>query len=284
MGKKEMIISLLLPVFYRILFIVKEEVEKVMSFTKNGFFTSSLVLSFVLVSYPVYAAKYIANVTSIEQRIINSPRNSKKRVYEGCGPVAAAMLLGFWQTENGKKNLLSKNFRGAGGHPYNALRKLYIDLDTRRGIKKASFTMPNAMFNGLKKRVKGTGLKVKRLKKSKSWKKKKSELIKQLKKGNPVIVLKNREHKKGCLGEKSRGFNLYQNVKNAHYFLVVGYKGKKFAVMPGWRDQPKARASNFSVHTASKANTPKGKVAGDYWICSFEEMKKANPSLFWIQK
>ena len=248
----------------------------------NLFFISALVFSFAFVSFSSYADKYIANVTSIEQRIIKSPRNSKKRVYEGCGPVAAAMLLGFWQTEKNKKNILSKNFRGAGKHPYNALRKLYIDLDTRRGIKKASFTMPNAMFNGLKKRVKGYGLKVKRLKKSKSWKKKKRELIKQLNKGNPVIVLKNREHKKGCLGEKSRGYNLYQNVKNAHYFLVVGYKGKKFAVMPGWRDQPKARASSFSVHTAAKKYSPKG--AGDYWICTFKEMKKANPSLFWIQK
>lgn len=253
----------------------------------NWFFTSALVLSLTIFSFPAFAGKYIANVTSIEQRVIKSPRNSKKTVYEGCGPVAAAMLLGFWQTEKGKKNILSKNFKGAGRHPYNALRKLYMDLNSKKAPgkkRKATYTMPNDMVKGLKKRVKAYGLKVKRVKKSKSWKKKKSALINQLNKGNPVIILKNKEHKKGCLGEKSRGFNLFKNIANAHYFLIVGYKGKKFAVMPGWLDRPKAMASSFSVHTATKARTAKGYFAGDYWVCSFDELKKSNPSLFWVQK
>ena len=226
-------------------------------------------------------SRYISHVTSIDQKVIKSPRNNKKQVLEGCGPVAAAMLLGYWQTQRGKKNLLSSGFKGLGKHPYSALRKLYIDLNAKKAPganNKATYTMPNDLFKGLKKRVKGTGLKVKRLRKSKSWKKKKSALLTQLKNGNPVIILKNKEHKRGCLGQTSRGWNLIKNISNAHYFLVVGFKRKNtqksFAIMPGWSDQPKALANSYSRHRTGSS---------DFGLCTFDEMKKTNPSLFWIE-
>ena len=224
---------------------------------------------------------YISHVTSIDQKVITSPRNNKKQVLEGCGPVAAAMLLGYWQTERGKTNLLSKGFKGLGKHPYSALQKLYIDLNAKKAPgpnNKATYTMPNDLFKGLEKRVKGTGLKVKRIRRSKSWKKKKAALLLQLKNGNPVIILKNKEHKRGCLGENSRGWNLIKNISYAHYFLVVGFQRKNtqesFAIMPGWYDRPMALASSYSSHK---------KGSSDYGLCTFDEMKKTNPSLFWIE-
>ena len=44
----------------------------------------------------VYYAKF---VKPIGQKKIPSPRRKDRmKVYEGCGPIAAAMLLGYWQT------------------------------------------------------------------------------------------------------------------------------------------------------------------------------------------
>jgi uncharacterized protein YvpB len=221
---------------------------------------------------------YSSNVKSMNQELITSPvRKDKKKVYEGCGPIAAAMLLGYWQTERGFKKLLAKGFNGTK-HPSNAIRKLYKELKSKKAPgknQKMSYTMPDSLFRGLKDRVKGHKLKADRMKKIRSWKKREAAIKEQLKKGNPVILLKNKEHKDGCLGSSSKGWNLIKNISNSHYFLAVGYKGGKVAIMPGWSERPKSESSKFGVHKSGSAS---------HGLCTWDELKKANVSLFWVER
>ena len=53
-----------------------------------------------------------------------------------------------------------------------------------------------------------------------------------LSRGNPVIVRK-KEHKDGCIGEKSSGLNPLLNISQDHYYVLTGYKGNEVAVLPG---------------------------------------------------
>ena len=222
---------------------------------------------------------YVKFVKPIAQNKIKSPvRKDKKKVYEGCGPVAGAMLLGYWQTERGQKNLLAKGYTGTK-HPSKAIRKLYQEMKSKKAPgkkRKMSYTMPDSLFKALKKRAKkGKKIQANRMRKIRKWKKRKAALKAQLKKGNPVILLKNKEHKDGCLGKTSEGKNLFKNLANSHYFVAVGFKGKKVAVMPGWREKDKSTSSGFGVHKQNNR-------AHD--LCTFSELKEANVSLFWIEK
>ena len=113
------------------------------------------------------------------------------------------------------------------------------------------------------------------MKKIRSWKKRKAMLKTQLKKGNPIILLKNKENENGCLGTSSKGWNLIKNISNSHYFLAVGFKGGKVAVMPGWSEKPKSSSSSFGVHKNGSSS---------HDLCTWDELKKANVSLFWIER
>ena len=222
---------------------------------------------------------YIKHVKPMDQLKIKSPRRKDgMKVYEGCGPISAAMLLGYWQTERGQKKLLSKGFKGKK-HPKKAIRKLYKEMKSKKAPGKKqrmSYTMPDGLFKALKKRAKkGRKIKANRMRKIRKWKKRQATLKKQLRKGNPVILLKNKEHKDGCLGESSKGRNLVKNLSNAHYFVAVGYQGNKVAIMPGWKEKDKSTSKGFKVH--KRGNRAHG-------ICTFGELKKANVSLFWIEK
>ena len=189
---------------------------------------------------------YTPQVTSLLQSKITSPiPGNDKEVYEGCGPISAAMLLGYWQTEKGKTNLLDKDFFGRS-HPKKAVRKLYRRLNTKKAPganNLASFTRAKDYYDGLENWVKGSGLKVERVRRINTWTAKKAALKSQLKQGHPVVLLKWREHKDGCLGQGTLGYNIYKNLENSHYFLAVGYRGNKVAVMPGFRFAPKQSSS-----------------------------------------
>ena len=114
---------------------------------------------------------YAAGVKSMEQEDIPSPvRKDKKVVSEGCGPVAGAMLLGYWQTERGKKKLLAKGFDGSK-HPSNAIVKLYKEMKSKKAPGSTmSYTMPDNLYKALKDRVSGfKGLKADRKRKISTW-------------------------------------------------------------------------------------------------------------------
>ena len=245
-----------------------------------------LVLGVVwLVCTPVMAETYyVPHVTSLLQSKITSPiPGNNTEVYEGCGPISAAMLLGFWQTEKGKTNLLDKDFFGRS-HPKKAVRKLYRRLNTMKGPgtnNLASFTRAKDFYDGLEDWVKGSGLKVERVRRVKTWAAKEAALKTQLKKGHPVVLLKWKEHKDGCLGEGTRGYNIYKNLKYSHYFLAVGYRGNKVAVMPGFRFDAKQSSSGFGVHLPRNQNKPE--LADAHAICTFDEIRKISPTLFWLE-
>ena len=238
----------------------------------------SCLLTFAFASTSVAKTHSAKSVKSMSQDKIPSPvRKDKKTVYEGCGPVAGAMLLGYWQTERGKKDLLAKGFDGTK-HPSKAIAQLYKEMKSKKAPGKKnimSFTMPDRLFRALKKRVRNVkGLEAARKRKTSRWSAREKALKAQLKKGNPVILLKNREHEDGCLGKSSKGFNLVKNLSNSHYFLAVGYKGNKVAIMPGWSEKPKSASSGFGVHK---------KDSYSHDVCTFDELKKANIALFWLE-
>ena len=243
-------------------------------------FTLTLPLSLSFAS-SAFAKKtyYNQSVKSMDQELIASPvRKDKKKVYEGCGPVAGAMLLGYWQTQKNKKNLLISGYDGKK-HPSKAIRKLYKEMKSKKAPGKKqqmSYTMPDSLYRALKKRAESKkGIKANRMRKVKRWTKREAALKTQLRRGHPVILLKNKEHKDGCLGSSSKGWNLFKNLANSHYFLAVGYKGNKVAIMPGWSEKDISRSSSFSVHKKDSAS---------HGLCTFDELKKANVSLFWIEK
>jgi hypothetical protein len=206
-------------------------------------------------------------------------KTKKAKVSEGCGPIAAAMVLGYWQTERGQKDLLKKGFNGTG-HPTKAIEKLYTMLKTKSAPGKentAAFTLPDDFYNGLKKFVAGRKLEVKRMRHINSFKKKSAELKKQLRAGNPVMILKTKEHKDGCIGEESKGWDIVKNISYSHYFVAVGYKGNKIAVMPGWSGSDKANSNTWGAY--SKTTNVNARRT-----CTFDELQKDGISLFWIQK
>lgn len=243
---------------------------------------SILIIAVSIGSVSTVVAKktyYNQSVKSMDQNLIASPvRKDKKKVYEGCGPIAGAMLLGYWQTEKNKKGLLTKNYDGTK-HPSKAIRSLYKEMKSKKAPgkkQKMSYTMPNSLFKALKNRAKNKkGIKADRMKKIRRWSKRKEALKGQLKKGNPVILLKNKEHKDGCLGSSSKGWNFIKNLSNSHYFLAVGFKGNKVAIMPGWSEKDHSVSSGFTVHKNGSHS---------HALCTFDELKKANVSLFWIEK
>lgn len=214
----------------------------------------------------------------MDQKLIASPvRKDKKKVYEGCGPVTGAMWA-IGKLKKNKKNLLLSSYDGTK-HPSKAIRNLYKEMKSKKvpGEKqKMSYTMPDSLFRALKKRAGSQkGIKAKRMRKIKRWTTRKDALKAQLKRGHPVILLKNKEHKDGCLGSSSKGWNLFKNLANSHYFLAVGYKENKVAIMPGWSEKNISRSSSFDVHKKDSAS---------HGLCTFDELKKANVSLFWIEK
>ena len=252
---------------------------------RSLFFRLPVVGVLVLLAGPVAAETYYnSQMMSMEQKEIMSPLpGNNKRVLEGCGPISAAMLLGYWQTEKGKANLLANGFNGHS-HPDKAIRKLYRKLKTKKAPganNLQSYTLAKNYYKGLQDWVKGRGLEVKRVRRVNTWAAKKSALKSQLQQGHPVVLLKWKEHKDGCLGEGTRGFNLYKNIEQSHYFVAVGYRNNKVAIMPGGFEVGKTLASDFSVHLARNQTEEWEPFA--FTTCTFDEIKKTSPTLFWLE-
>ena len=237
---------------------------------------------FVLTTVAEAKKRYLnKGVTSFTQYPMSKKIHGKNKpeVLEGCGPIAAAMVLGYWQTQRGQSNLLSRTFNGTA-HPTRAIQRLYQTLKTKSAPGKnnrAAFTLPDDFYNGLKKWVAGRKLEVKRMRHINPFNKKADELKKQIRAGNPVMILKSKEHKDGCIGEESKGWNIYKNISDSHYFVVVGYQGNKVAVMPGWAESPKSDSMNWNAY-AKTADVDARR------LCTFDQLKKDGISLFWIQK
>ena len=101
-----------------------------------------------------------------------------------------------------------------------------------------------------------------------SWKTRKQRIITQLKKGNPVLVRKDREDKNGCLGEKGSGLNPYTNQVTSHYYILAGMKGGQVAVLPGWgKNRDKGKNDTWSLYKNSK-------TANTHRKCTWSQLEK----------
>jgi len=251
-----------------------------------------LPLSLILMTFQVKAASsYVRFVKPMEQKVITNPHpNGNGKRFEGCGPVAAAMTMGYWETERNYSIMHSQDDFDGTDHPYKTIRRFYKESGTRKAPAKStaddgkkynqSYTMPDKLVKGLKtsvdrannKRGRLAKLVVNRAKAApfRTWDYRLSKLKTQLKKKNPVIVLLH--NIPGCLtgkDSKSGGW---------HYVVFNGYNDstKKFYVLSGWDELTNSATYSSLAHVTNGTST--------LVECSFKEIKKTNPALFWIEK
>ena len=228
---------------------------------------------------------YLKYVKPMEQKTIDNPYkvNGNPRRLEGCGPIASSMLMGFWETEKNYTIMHSgDNFNGMN-HPYKTIKRNYKESGARKSPgSRQSYTLPDKLVKGLKTSVARANRKVTGNKKKlavsrakaapfRKWSYRLSKLKQSLNKGYPVILLIH--NIPGCLNGKD------SKTGGWHYVVANGYKDstKEIFILSGWDELAKTQTSGFSVHSGNGTTDTRVK-------CSFSEIKKANPALFWIRK
>ena len=221
---------------------------------------------------------YIKNVKPIDQFYI-PPKN---KVLEGCGPVAAAMVMGYWQTEQGYKIMNPEDRFDGTKHPTKTILDFRKKSNTRAwGNQSQSATrkmkMKDALesyVNSVNKRTPSTKarLKVDMMWSIRSWSDRRSRLKKELREGSPVILLLKKTPP--CL--EGKWVNKTKVVAD-HYIVAVGFDDtkKEYYVMPGWQEKPKSTSSGPQVHKRENKAHCK---------CSYKEIKNSDPSLIWIKR
>lgn len=234
-------------------------------------------------------SSYIPFVKSIEQRVIKDPRGGSSKRFEGCGPVAAAMLFSYWQ---GQKdfNIMSEGSFNGSLHPKKTISDFYKASWTQKAPAKAkapdgkryhqSFTLPNGMVKGLwsfaekASQKDSRKLMVKRLKAKVSTALKIKELKRLLNNDIPVISLIH--NIPACLNSKDNKSGGW------HYVVLVGMNEKKGEVdlLSGWKELDATESTDSSVHhRRNHADSNKGHVK-----CDLTELVKANPAFYWIEE
>lgn len=248
-----------------------------------------LLLACFLIS-PQVLATYISFVKPIEQRVIEDPRGGSASRFEGCGPIAAAMLLSYWETERDYKIMSENHIFNGSYHPAKTIKEFYKASWTQRapatakapdGKKYAqSFTLPNSLVKGLKKFVVKANsnntekLIVKRFK-ARNHNDKKIELLEKLiREKKPVISLIH--NIPACLNSKDNKSGGW------HYVVIVGVESKTRQVnlISGWKELDSISSTSQDVHQRnSHPDTDKAHIK-----CSYEELIKANPAFYWIEE
>lgn len=234
----------------------------------------SIILTAMLpLSTQAKPKEYLAKgMFSLSQHDLPDKFTKKKtRVVEGCGPIAVAMVLGYWQTDKGEGNLLAHDFTGqvnSGQRPAKDIQRIYKALKSYKvPLSYMSYTPTRDLVKGLAKLVVSRKLKVNRSGITTSWKDRKSMIKRALRKGEPVIVRKEKEHKDGCIGDSSSGWNPGLNISNDHYYVLSGYKGDQVAVLPGSADKNRGTMHRWKTYTTN----PK---SGAHRVCTFDQLKK----------
>ncbi|MFT6071301.1 MAG: hypothetical protein ACJAT2_000483 [Bacteriovoracaceae bacterium] len=247
-----------------------------------------ILLGALILSSSAFSS-YIPFVKSIEQRVINDPRGGSSQRFEGCGPVAAAMLLSYWQGQRDFE-IMSEDSFDERVHPTATISDFYKASWTQKAPAKAkapdgkrynqSFTLPSHMVRGLKKFVKKSNLKdsrklvVRRLKAKESSKRKLSVLKELLKKKVPLISLIH--NIPACLNSKDNKSGGW------HYVVLVGMNEKKKTVdlLSGWKELDASTSTGPEVHQRrNHPDSDKGHVR-----CDQSELIKANPAFYWIEE
>lgn len=221
---------------------------------------------------------YVKYVKPIDQ--YNVP--PKNKVKEGCGPVAAAMLMGYWQTEHGYKIMNPADRFNGTEHPTKTILDFRKKSDTKAwGNQPESATRKMKMLDALQSYVKAANqrtpstkpkLKADMMWSIKRWSERRSRLKKELREGSPVILLLKKTPP--CL--KGKWVNSTKVVAD-HYIVAVGFDEakKEYYVMPGWKEKKKSTSTGPEVHTRENEAHCK---------CSYSEIANSDPSLIWIKR
>jgi hypothetical protein len=225
-------------------------------------------------------AAYIKGIKSMDQKKVPP----KKKVYEGCGPVAAAMLMGYWHTEQGYDIMNPKdNFDGTG-HPTATILEFRKVADTKAWLDSdQSATRKMKMKDGLQYFVKRANANSNRyspkLKVEMLWNVRRNSKVfpkmkKELRQGSPVILLLRKLPP--CL--KGKWVNATPIVSD-HYIVAAGYDDskKEVYVLPGWKELDASKSTGPSAH--KDPDNDEGLCT-----CSYSEIKGTNPGLLVIKR
>jgi len=220
---------------------------------------------------------FIKYVKPIDQRRVH-PNN---KVLEGCGPIAAAMIMGYWQTEMGYKIMNPLDHFNGSKHPKYTILEFRRKSDTHAWLNSAAaatrkLKMVNALQYFVKKANlnsgKKTKLKVDIMWSIRRWDLKKTKLKKELREGSPVILLLKKEPP--CLTGKWVNANKFTAD---HYVVAVGFNDakKEYYIMPGWEEKVKSTSNGPNAHKRlDRAHTK----------CTYKEIANSDPSLIWIKR
>lgn len=220
---------------------------------------------------------YVKNIKPIDQEYVR-PKNN---VLEGCGPVAAAMIMGYWHTEHGYNIMNRNDFFNGNNHPWETIKEFRDKADTKAwGNQEQSATRKMKMEDGLEYFVKKANaqlngkpkLKVEMMWSIRRWEERRDKIKSELQQKAPLILLLKKLPP--CL--KGKWVNATK-VFGDHYIVVNGFDDEKkvFYVMPGWNEKNKNTTSGPEVH---------GKQNTSHCLCSYEEIKESDPSLIWIKR
>ena len=221
---------------------------------------------------------YIKYVKPIDQQDV-PPKN---KVKEGCGPVAAAMLMGYWQTEQGYKIMNPADRYNGTRHPTQTILDFRKKSDTKAwGNQPESATRKMKMLDALQSYVKNANkrtptskprLKADMMWSIRRWSERRSRLKKELREGSPVILLLKKTPP--CL--KGKWVDQTKVVAD-HYIVAVGFDDskKEYYVMPGWEERSKRTSTGPSVHERENEAHCK---------CTYKEIANSDPSLIWIKR
>lgn len=246
----------------------------------------------LLTAVPAMAGSaYVKYVMPLSQQVIKNPykKSGKKKRLEGCGPIAAASLLGYWKTQKGYSAIMDGRdaFDGTA-RPARTIARFYEESKTKKAPAKSqginmSYTMPGSLKKALGKwcdrangkRTKGQPrLGVERMQMIRAWKKRHGQIRKQLGRGRPVLLLlKNIPASLSSKNNKSFGW---------HYVVAVGHDDakEKYYVLSGWAEKDKSTSTGPSLH---KKISAEGSDFAHVAI-SYKELKKAKPGLIWIEE
>lgn len=243
-----------------------------------------------VIRYQSTDSAYIKNVKPIRQEVISNPgRGLRMKRFEGCGPVAAASLLGYWKTEKRLSRIRDTSDTYIGeAHPYKTIREFYKESNAKASPSKKewykdekeynqSFVTVTGMVRALKCFINmySGHIKVERRIRFRLWSKRLKWLQDQLKKGNPVVLMFHRKMPISLTKDKKES-------KGWHYVVAVGYNNEKRVVylVTGWKELKKETTSGPNEHKVRSASD----CDGAHVVTPYKELKYARMSLVWIQK
>lgn len=223
-----------------------------------------------------YAA-YVPFVKAIDQELITDMSPQR---WEGCGPVAAASLLGWWHTERGYQVMEpADNFDGTT-HPTSTIRRFYSLSDTRKSPgmsdgSNLSYTFKMNMLDGLQHYVRQANaqrgfrpeLKADIMRRVRTDKNKRNAVRRQLLRDNPVIIM---------LVGQPRGLTGDSRwEKGRHYVVVTGFNDvrREFYILTGWSELQKSASTGAARH--ARGGDP-------FATISYKEFEDANVSVFTV--